>query len=413
MMGTSATPARPLIDVVGGVYREWCMRPGWREVYGSAGRAAVAIASMGSRVRLHAYTDPLAKTSMQAQAGLNGFELVAYDTAAAVGFSYIHGLATPTITQPDKRLPALTLNADCIVRFGMLETDAVVAGDSIVYDPQNAVDPTPFGANGSTARRLALILNRHEASLMTGMRDAPVHEMARALIGGRQAAVVVIKQGPVGAFVSDGGHESTVPAYRSGKVWKIGSGDNFVAHFAHQWLSEGKSAADSADLASRATAYYCATRGFATPEDLTSFSMAPIRPSPQYMAGRKPKVYLAGPFFNLAQHWLVEEARSALMAMGLEVFSPFHEVGHGSASDIASQDLAALHAADVVFALGDGLDPGTVYELGQARCAGKPVIVYCENESDGDKKMMAGSGCEFHADFVSAIYNASWRACEL
>jgi nucleoside 2-deoxyribosyltransferase len=59
------------------------------------------------------------------------------------------------------------------------------------------------------------------------------------------------------------------------------------------------------------------------------------------------------------------------------------------------------------------MDPGTVYELGHARAAGKPVIVYCENESDGDKKMMAGSGCHFHNDFVSAIYNASWMACEL
>jgi hypothetical protein len=412
-MTPTTAGAYPRIDVVGGVYREWCMRPSWREIYGSAGRAAVAMASMGASVRLHAYMDQLAKDSMAAQAALNGFEIAPRDATSAVAFDYVHGLATPRIFVPAGRLDAIEVRAENIVRFGMLESDAMVHGDTVVYDPQNAVHPAPFTQNGSTARRLALILNRHEASLMTGLRDAPVREMAKALIADSQAAVVVIKQGPLGAFVLDGNEESAVPAYRSGNVWKIGSGDNFVAHFAYRWISEGRPAAESADLASRATAYYCSTVGFATHAEIDGFAMPPIRPSAQYVAGRKPKVYLAGPFFTLAQRWLIEEARNALSAMGLRVFSPFHDVGHGSADDIASKDLAAIENADLVFALGDSLEPGTVYELGHARRAGKPVVVYCENESDGDKKMMLGSGCHFHTDFVSAIYNASWTACEL
>lgn len=410
---TVAASAAPLIHVVGGVYREWCLRPAWREIYGSAGRAAVAMASIGASVRLHAYMDRLAKDSMSAQAALNGFEIAPHDATSTVRFDYVHGLAVPRVFAPQGRHDAIEVRAENIVRFGMLESDAVVHGEAVVYDPQNAVAPAPFVQNGSTARRLALILNRHEAALMTGLRDAPVREMAKTLIAETQAAVVVIKQGPLGAFVLDGDQESAVPAYRSGKVWKIGSGDNFVAHFAHRWISEGRPAAECADLASRATAYYCSTSGFATQAEIGAFAMPPIRPSARYMAGWKPTVYLAGPFFSLAQLWLVEEARNALSAMGLQVFSPFHEVGHGSADDIASQDLAALMKADLVFALGDGMDPGTMYELGHARAAGKPVIVYCENESDGDKKMMAGSGCQFFSDFVSAIYNASWTACEL
>jgi Nucleoside 2-deoxyribosyltransferase len=401
----AATTSVAPIEIVGGVYREWCMRPGWREIFGSAGRAAVAISAMGSAVRLHAYTDRLTNESMKAQAGLNGFELASLDTNSSVGFEYVHGLATPRITRPDVCLPAIKLHAAHIVRFGMLESDAVVRGDTVVYDPQNAVDPAPFSANGSTARRLALILNRHEASLLTGMREAPVQDMARQLIADGKAAL--------GAFVNEGGVETTVPAYRSGTVWKIGSGDNFVGHFAHRWMTEGLSAAHSADLASKATAYYCSTACFATPADIAAFNMVPVRPSPQYRAGRKPKVYLAGPFFNLAQHWLVEETRSTLTAMGLDVFSPFHEVGHGSAADVAALDLAGIRNSDLVFALGDGLESGTMYELGYANCAGKPVVVYCENESDGSKKMMLGSGCQFHSDFVSAIYNAAWTACEI
>lgn len=403
----------PLIDVVGGVYREWCMRPSWREIYGSAGRAAVALATMGARVKLHAHMDALARSSMDAQASLGGFQLDAHETESAVGFEYVHGLATPKISLPAEQLSTITVRGDNIVRFGMLEADAVVHGDTVVYDPQNAVDPLPFSHNGSTARRLALILNRHEATLMTGLRSVSVREMAKALIAQDKASIVVIKQGPLGAFVLDGEQEAEVPAYRSGTVWKIGSGDNFVAHFAFRWITEGRSAAESADLASRATAYYCSSSVFATPEDIDAFAMPPIRPSAQYIQGRKPTVYLAGPFFTLAQLWLVEEARSALAAMGLQVFSPYHEVGHGSADDIASKDLAAINSADLIFAIGDGLDPGTMYELGHARAAGKPVVVYCENEPDGHKKMMLGSGCQFHTDFVSAVYNASWTACEL
>lgn len=412
-MTTASASTAPLIDIVGGVYREWCMRPAWREIYGSAGRAAVAMASMGASIRLHAYMDRQANESMASQAALNGFEIIPHGATSTARFDYVHGLAIPRIYSPPGLNRTIEVRAENVVRFGMLESDAVVHGDTVVYDPQNAVDPAPFSQNGSTARRLALILNRHEAALMTGLRDAPAREMALTLIAETQAAVVVIKQGPLGAFVLDGDQESAVPAYRSGKVWKIGSGDNFVAHFAHRWISEGRPAAECADLASRATAYYCSTSGFATHAEIDAFAMPPIRPSVRYAAGWKPTVYLAGPFFSLAQLWLVEEARNALSAMGLQVFSPFHEVGHGSADDIASQDLAALTKADLVFALGDGMDPGTIYELGYARAVGKPVIVYCENESDGDKKMMAGSGCQFFNDFVSAIYNASWTACEL
>jgi nucleoside 2-deoxyribosyltransferase len=124
-------------------------------------------------------------------------------------------------------------------------------------------------------------------------------------------------------------------------------------------------------------------------------------------------VYLAGPFFTLAQLWLVEQARADLTAMGLRVFSPYHDVGHGSAEDVVMLDLAGIDTADLVFAIGDGMDSGTVYEIGYARAKGKPVVMYAENESDENKKMMRGSGCVLHDDYVSAIYETLWTACAL
>jgi nucleoside 2-deoxyribosyltransferase len=76
-----------------------------------------------------------------------------------------------------------------------------------------------------------------------------------------------------------------------------------------------------------------------------------------------------------------------------------------------SRDLAAIEAADLMFAIVDGMDSGTVYEIGYARAKGKPVVVYSENETPEDKKMMQGSGCVLCDDFVTAIYQAIWIAC--
>jgi len=371
------------------------------------------MAAMGASVRLHTHVSDDTLDSIQAHAMLNGFELSPANVDGSVSFQYSHGLAVPRIVLPRSRPAALEVSANKVVRFGMIESDAKVHATAAVYDPQNAEDPRPFWENGSTAEHLALVLNRREVALMTGMQGASVRDMAHALFAEGNVDVIVVKQGPLGAFVLDDSGEATVPAYRTERVWKIGSGDNFVAHFAYWWMHEGRSATESADLASRATAYFCTTSGFATHANIADFALAPIKPSQQFIDGRKPLVYLAGPFFNLAQHWLVEEARNALMAMGLEVFSPLHDVGHGAAEDVASQDLAAIQKADLIFALGDGLDSGTMYELGYANARGKPVVIYCENESEGSKKMMIGSGCLFFTDFVSAIYNASWAACEL
>jgi nucleoside 2-deoxyribosyltransferase len=81
-------------------------------------------------------------------------------------------------------------------------------------------------------------------------------------------------------------------------------------------------------------------------------------------------VYLAGPFFDLAQVWLIEQARANLREMGLEVFSPYHDIGLGSANDVVAKDLEGIDASHLVFAIADGLDPGTLYEIGYARTKG-------------------------------------------
>lgn len=406
---TMSTP----VAVVGGIYRERCLRPAWDEIFGSGGRAASALSTMEAAAVLHSYLCPTHREVMTHRAVHEGFEIGEGREGPEVGFEYDHGLSPPRIFGARIGQPSLEVKAARILRFGLIEGNAVVHGNQVVYDPQNAEVPQAFAENGSTAKHLALILNHYEAAELSNLRNASPTDMAKALLETERASAVVIKRGPFGALVYDGHTVEVVPAYRSKAVWKIGSGDNFSAHFALRWMCEAKSAAESADLASRATAYYCEHRGFASPQLLASYSPEPIKPPRDSLNARRPTVYLAAPFFSLAQLWIVTQARRDLRNMGLEVFSPYHDVGLGSAEDVVDLDLEAIKRCDLMFAIGDGLDSGTIYEIGYARALGKPVILYCENESEESKKMMEGSGCQLQIDYVSAIYEALWAACEL
>lgn len=403
-----------MITIVGGVYRERCMRPAWDDIYGSAGRAATAIARFGGKIELHACVDSMGRTVVDARAAAEGFKFIATDAAAGVTFEYIHGLATPDIRRGSDPGIELNVTADKVLRFGMIDGTAVVNASYAVYDPQNADAPESFHANGSQAKHLALVLNRHEANLLLpGSSSLPPRELATALAEKEKAEVVVIKLGPLGALVYDNGHISEVPAYRTERVWKIGSGDTFAAHFALGWLDNGLSAHEAASTASIATAFYCESQGFPDQALLDKFKPKALRPSARYRAGHAPKVYLAGPFFTLAELWLVGQARRDLLAMGLKVFSPYHDVGIGTAEDVVEKDLEGVRDCDVLFAIGDGLDSGTIYEIGYARALHKPVVFYAENESSQDMKMMEGSNCSITDDYVSAIYSLVWDAVEI
>jgi hypothetical protein len=289
----------------------------------------------------------------------------------------------------------------------MLEGEAEVHGSRVVYDPQSAYQPSPFGRNGSTAESLAILANLREASDLTGRQS--LDEVGMALLEEEGAAVVVVKCGPIGArlFSSDGAHD--IPAFRTERVFPIGSGDVFAAVFAHHWEESGENPVDAAMAASWATAYYCATRVLPVPSDPEGLKGVGNALTPTREAEAR-RVYLAGPFFTAAQRWLIEQARAGLKAQGLNVFSPFHDIGLGPAQEVAQEDLAALSDSDVVLAIVDGLDAGTLFEIGYARALGLPVVAFVENEPEEPLKMVVGGGCKVADDFVSAIYQAVWAA---
>lgn len=404
------------LHIVGGVYREYCAYPRWNEIYGSAGRAALAIATLGTPVVLHSYMDDIALQVINDKgAWLNAFsKVIQTKVQNIVGFTYLYDMAVPDIRGlPEQPYQPLNVTEEKIVRFGMLEGDAVVRAEWAVYDPQNVRKGRPFGANGSTANHLALVLNSYEASHMAGMPGESPFKTAPILAQQQGAEVVVVKMGPAGAFVWTSAGTTQIPAFRTNRVWKIGSGDCFVAHFANAWMHDGKTPAEAAEIASRATAYYCDTQGFPTAEVLRKQSYPAVQLSSAHLQGVRRQVYLAGPFFDLAQVWMVQQTSVNLQNMGLRVFSPYHDIGFGSAMDVVAKDLKGIEASDLVLAIADGLDAGTVYEIGYARALNKPVIVYSERHKGESLKMMEGSGCTVCVDYTTALYATLWEAVKI
>jgi hypothetical protein len=404
-----------VIHVVGGFYKEYCTRPAWDETYGSGGRAAVAIAAMGTATVLHTYVSPQSKHHLDALGQIYSVQIRATHIEKPVRFEYLHNLARPDIFDtPESSAPNLSVKEKHVVRFGMLEGDAIVDAEWAVYDPQNQGAPVTFAQNGSKATHLALVLNQWESQQMAQLPTGSAAECACKIASEQQAEVVIIKQGAQGALVWAQGRASQIPAFRTNKVWKIGSGDCFVAYFAQAWMGQGMAPVPAAELASRATAYYCETRGFSTPSSLNQYQPPAIKARADGGEAVRRSVYLAGPFFYLAQIWLIEESRIQLKSSGLAVFSPFHDVGLGSADDVVQKDIDAIKKCDVMFAIADGLDAGTMFEIGYARSIGMPVVIYSEVEQGAESlKMMEGTGCEIYADYATALYATRWKAIEL
>lgn len=400
-----------MIEVAGGTYEELCHYPAWHQFFGSGGRAAAALATLGAPARLHTFADATSIARRKALADAFGFEVLCTTGSPEVLFEYFHALTSvqyvPSFEPLEDPNRQIHVSGDQVVRFGMLEGNAVVDARQCVYDPQTPVSPAHFGANGSHAQELAVVCNLGEAEHLTG--QVGPEACAKHLAG--LAKVAVVKAGAAGAWVAAGGQVNVVPSYRTASVFPIGSGDVFTAAFALAWMDQGRLAPEAADFASRATALYCGSMSFPTRDVIAAEAAALLPMTLRRTLSPRPRVYLAGPFFTMAQRWLIEESRRELDHAGLDVFSPFHEVGVGrSKEEIVELDLKGLNQADVILALLEDLDPGTLFEVGYGTRSGKPVVCFARSGGDEDFTMLQGSGAQVTSDFATAVYMAAWAA---
>ena len=397
-----------MIHVVGGCYREVCMSPEVTQFYGSAGRASTAMAAR-TKVLLHTFVGPRSNRDVQKLAALGGFDLSVTAGAVDVTFGYVHPLHSSYVSPArgsfdnTARLH-VEVPGEVALVFGTFEGQASATAGTIVYDPQDGIMPVPYRESGCAAQeRLAILLNAGEA-LRTAKTD-DIEAAGKQILQGNAATVVIIKSGPQGALVFEHGVDRpvAVSAFFSAGMFGIGSGDIFAAAFTYYWGECREAAAPAAEKASRSVSHYVETRGdrLATDEELAA--------DRRKVAVTPGKIYLAGPFFTMAQRWLVEETRDQFLQLGLDVFSPVHQVGRGPAETVAPLDLQGLEQCDRVYAITDGLDSGTLFEIGYARKMGIPVYCYGETIDRENSKMITGSGCRLIGDYATSVYHTAWR----
>jgi len=396
--------------IIGGSYLETCSLYGTRELFGSGLRALGLFLEMGydSHLCFHS-CNGRNKAIINSKYHRDNVTIKLEDSVD-VDFYYEHPFRMSNLHPRADYLYAhkrmIEASDDNILLFGMVDADFKVNGGKVVYDPQTSVMIPSFRQSGSKAEELILVLNSSEAIAMTG--EMNLYKQREKLFEEEACRAVIIKQGAKGAvlFQEKDDDGLTIPVYMTPKVNSIGSGDIFTAMFAYMWFC-GKSLETAAETASKAVACFVAKHKVeGIRQALKDFSY----PALHY---KEPgQIYLAGPFFSYTQRWLIGEFYQALKSEGVMLFSPLHDVGYGKASDVTDPDLDGLRASKVMLAVVDGLDSGTLFEVGYAVAMGKKVVAYVQNESREALQMLEGTHCDIEEDFTTAVYKACWYAAQ-
>jgi len=398
------------MTIVGSTYVEKCLYPYWNELYGSGWRAVCALLDHIHDIKFYTYLAKEDKINLELFPAFNkisNIEII--DIENTITFDYFHGLSEPKIYPPLHTIiqnKTIEVSDNVVLRYGFLEGDSKVKGKRVVYDPQSATDPKDFYENGSEAEELVLVLNFREAVLMT--KETDIQKISEKLIQ-KNTVGVILKEGPSGGKILTQTNTDTFSAYKTNFIFPIGSGDIFAAFIAYYWGKEHKDLLEASTLASKAVSVYCESQSLPIKKGYELKSFEPIINSP---STKKPMIYLAGPFFTMHQRWLIEEARNNLISKNFKVFSPVHDVGRGVAEDVVPDDIQGIYDSDIIFSILDGLDSGTIFEVGYAVALGKKVVVYVVDETEENLKMLEGTGCYIVQDFVSAIYKTKWLALE-
>lgn len=379
------------MHIAGGLYKETCLVPNWNAEYGSGGRAAMAVAGLTPHTVLHTYAPSLGSSGQDALERI-GVELRLRPSSHDIAFAYFHPLSIPHI-EPRRSVVArhapIELTGEAVLRFGFLEGEAIVQANRAVYDPQTSTNPATFADNGSSADELALVLNEAEALALSGRCN--IREAAIALLDPGGANVVVVKGGARGALVMErGGATTEIPAYRSERVFKIGTGDVFSSVFALEWAERKQPAFLAADRASLSVAAYCA-------KGILPLTADALRPREPVTLGETPVVLLDGAIDTIGRRFVMEEARSSLLELGARVVCP------------ALDEAPAINPASIMSALviGEGLEGGLRPRLQELESTEIPVVLLDELRATGTPEKYRLRVID---DFTSAIYFALWAA---
>jgi nucleoside 2-deoxyribosyltransferase len=394
--------------VVGGTYREICREPAIDCLYGSGLRAAFAISRGCKELEFVSIVDIAEKKEVEAIARSFGFKAKLQKRIYPIQFHYEIPIGPPRIIpfNPIVMAPEkLVCSGEAMLVFGILEAVSEIRAEKLVLDPQG-LKPLAEQVIWS-ADRVAIVGNKSEIQLMSaGNADLSIEQHAENVRKKFKAEVVVVKSGALGAVVVDSSGVTHIGVFPTSKVNPLGSGDVFSAVFAYYWAERGIPASEAARLASKATSAWVSKEPF---QVINKEGNVVSSDSSDEIYAESVSVYIAAPFFTVAERWLVELCRTSLKDLGARVFSPLHDIGWGPPVFVAPADLAALKQADSVLALLDGLDSGTMYESGYATAQGIPVVGLASDKRSIDLTMLMGNGARIHEEPSSAVYDAIWQ----
>jgi len=395
-----------MINIIGGTYREIDYDEITFEIFGSGFRGAKFLLENKCDVSFNSVGNEEAlvflKENQKVYKNLK-FDLVPYN--GLITFKYSFALDNPNIFPSIlniSKVNSINVKAENIVAFGMLEADYIIRGNKVVYDPQTSISPNKFSDFGK-ANELVYILNKNEAISIAESENIDV--IKKYFFLKEKATAFIIKNGPFGAILYFKDKEIKIPSFITNNVFKIGSGDIFTSSFGYYWMHKNLSIEESAQNASKSTAIYCDIKAYI---DVTNFLNIEYKEF-NFKSLENKQVYLASPFFAISELILVDKVRAAFLSFGINVFSPFHDVGIGNSEIIAKKDIEGINNSDIIFCLLDNYDTGTLIESGYSLSKGKKIVGYHRTCEDGKLLMLKGSDIQYYNHLTTAIYKTIWN----
>ncbi|AZA57709.1 hypothetical protein EG350_11165 [Chryseobacterium shandongense] len=394
-----------MISVIGGTYKEINLDNLSKENFGSGLRSVYFL--LENEVEVNFYTAGNNEVKDYLEVYKNSYNSFSYDckfTNDFITFKYYFGLDNPNIYPNSSKInksETISVYDKNIICFGMLESNFEVNGDYVIYDPQTSSNPYRFSDFGR-ANKLIYIVNFNEAKSIS--RKNNISDIVEFFFNEEGVFALIIKNGPHGAklFTRENIKGHLIPSYITQNVFKIGSGDIFTTSFSYYLIVKGFSLEKAALYASKTTALYCDKQIIKT-NNLENYVYDEFTNSLD-----NKQIYLASPIFSLSDLILVDKIREIFLDFGVKVFSPFHDIGLGNDDEIAKKDLEGLNQSDIIFSIVDGLDSGTLIELGYGMAKNKKIISYHRTNEEESLIMLTPSNIKIFDNLTSAIYNTIW-----
>jgi hypothetical protein len=395
-----------MISVIGGTYREIDYDDISMDIYGSGYRCCKFL--LENKCFVNYYTSgnhEVEKYLKEIKKVYNDFDFQLTKSEYLITFKYSFALDTPSIF-PNilniKKTEKIKIAGENVICFGMLETEFNIKGNKVIYDPQTSLNPKKYSEIG-IAEELIYIVNMNEAKSISLQNN--VEEIKKFFFNTENAFALIIKNGPYGAkLYLKNNDEFEIPSFITENVNKIGSGDIFTSSFGYYWMNKNLPLEECAILASKVTSLYCDKKVYIDVKDF-EYNFIEF----QNNNYKEKQVYLAAPFFSIAELILIDKIRNAFLEFGVKVFSPFHDIGLGDEETIAIKDLKGIKDSDIIFCVFDNLDSGTLIESGFSLAMNKKIIGYHRTCEDSKLLMLKPGNSKIFKNLTTAIYHTIWN----